>query len=61
MNRIGPFIALAISSSVVDSSPFAVSGALVMANSPEGQRYKVFEQLIRWGFAIVSSQRSSRG
>lgn len=35
VSEIGLIIALAISSSVVDSSPFSTSGVLVVANSPE--------------------------
>jgi di/tricarboxylate transporter len=50
---IGMIIALAISSSVVDSSPFSTSGALVVANAPEEDRDRVFKQLITWGFSMV--------
>lgn len=50
---IGMVIALAISSSVVDSSPFSTSGALVVANSPEEKRDQVFKQLMVWGFSMV--------
>ncbi|WP_166828350.1 SLC13 family permease [Brevibacterium limosum] len=53
VGEIGLIIALAISSSVVDSSPFSTSGALVVANSPEDQRDKVFKQLMVWGFSMV--------
>ncbi|WP_231444557.1 SLC13 family permease [Brevibacterium zhoupengii] len=53
VGEIGLIIALAISSSVVDSSPFSTSGALVVANSPEEQRDQVFKQLMRWGFSMV--------
>ncbi|SMX89015.1 Di- and tricarboxylate transporter [Brevibacterium sp. Mu109] len=53
VSEIGLIIALAISSSVVDSSPFSTSGALIVANSPEDQRDKVFKQLMRWGFTMV--------
>lgn len=53
VGEIGMIIALAISSSVVDSSPFSTSGALVVANSPEDQRDKVFKQLMVWGFSMV--------
>ena len=53
VSEIGLIIALAISSSVVDSSPFSTSGALVVANSPEDQRDKVFKQLMVWGFSMV--------
>lgn len=50
---IGMIIALAISSSVVDSSPFSTSGALVVANAPEEERDRVFKQLMVWGFSMV--------
>jgi di/tricarboxylate transporter len=53
VGAIGMIIALAISASVVDSSPFSTSGALVVANSPEPQRDKVFRQLTIWGFSMV--------
>jgi di/tricarboxylate transporter len=51
---VGMVIALSISASVVDSSPFSTSGALVVANSAEDQRDKVFRQLVRWGFSMVA-------
>jgi di/tricarboxylate transporter len=53
VGAVGMIIALSISASVVDSSPFSTSGALVVANSPEPQRDKVFRQLIIWGFSMV--------
>lgn len=53
VGAVGMIIALSISSSVVDSSPFSTSGALVVANSPEDQREKVFRQLMIWGFSMV--------
>jgi hypothetical protein len=46
-------IALAIASSVVDSSPFSTSGALVVANSPEDRREFVFRRLMQWGMSMV--------
>jgi di/tricarboxylate transporter len=51
---IGLITALAISSSVVDSSPFSTSGALVTANAPEDQRDYVYRRLMRWGFSMVA-------
>lgn len=50
---VGLIIALSISSSVVDSSPFSTSGALVVANAPEEDRDTVFKQLVYWGFSMV--------
>ncbi|MBK1783654.1 SLC13 family permease [Prauserella cavernicola] len=45
--------ALAISSLVVDASPLSSTGALVVANSPESQRDRVFRQLLAWGFSLI--------
>jgi len=50
---VGLITALAISSSVVDSSPFSTSGALTVANTPEAQRDYVYRRLMRWGFSMV--------
>ncbi|MGH3311756.1 MAG: SLC13 family permease [Streptomyces sp.] len=54
VGAVGLIIALAISSSVVDSSPFSTSGALVTANAPEEQRDTVFRRLMVWGFSMVA-------
>jgi hypothetical protein len=53
VGAVGLIAALAISSSVVDSSPFSTSGALVVANSPEDKRDVVYKGLMRWGFSMV--------
>lgn len=50
---VGLIAALAISSSVVDSSPFSTSGSLVVANAPEAEREQVLRQIMRWGFSMV--------
>jgi Na+/H+ antiporter NhaD/arsenite permease-like protein len=54
IGAIGLITALALSSSIVDSSPFSTSGALVVANSQENERDRVFRQLIIWGFSMVA-------
>jgi di/tricarboxylate transporter len=54
VSSAGLITALAISSSVVDSSPFSTSGSLVVANSPEDQRDLVFRRLVQWGFSMVA-------
>ncbi|MFI6297133.1 SLC13 family permease [Nonomuraea sp. NPDC050790] len=46
-------VALSVSSSVVDSSPFSTSGALVVANSQDSERDYVFRGLMRWGFSMI--------
>ena len=53
VGAVGLIIALSISSSVVDSSPFSTSGALTVANTPEDHRERVFKNLMRWGMSMV--------
>jgi di/tricarboxylate transporter len=53
VGAVGLIIALSISSSVVDSSPFSTSGALVVANSPAEKRDFVFKRLMQWGMSMV--------
>lgn len=53
VGAVGVITALAISASVVDSSPFSTSGALALANSPEDKRDTVYKGLMRWGFSMV--------
>ncbi|MFF2850875.1 SLC13 family permease [Streptomyces sp. NPDC058001] len=53
VGAVGMVIALAISSSVVDSSPISTSGALVTANAPEDQRDAVFRRLMTWGLSMA--------
>ena len=50
---VGVITAFAISSSVVDSSPYSTSGALTVANSPEEHRDYVYKRLLQWGMAMV--------
>lgn len=54
IGAVGLVTALALSSSIVDSSPFSTSGSLVVANAPEDQRDHVFRQLMVWGFTMVA-------
>jgi Na+/H+ antiporter NhaD/arsenite permease-like protein len=53
VGAVGLIIALSISSSVVDSSPFSTSGALTVANTPEDHRERVFTRLMQWGMSMV--------
>ncbi|MGV9315306.1 SLC13 family permease [Streptomyces sp. NPDC003691] len=53
VGAVGLVIALAISSSVVDSSPVSTSGALVTASVTEGDRETVFRRLMVWGFSMA--------
>jgi di/tricarboxylate transporter len=53
VGAIGLITALAISSSVVDCSPFSTNGALVVANAEEKDREMVFRRLMQWGMSIM--------
>jgi di/tricarboxylate transporter len=53
VGAVGLIIALAISSSVVDSSPFSTSGALVVASSGPDVRDRVFRGLMTWGLSMI--------
>lgn len=53
VSAVGLIAALAISSSVVDCSPFSTNGALVVANADADQREMVFKRLMQWGMSIV--------
>ncbi|MEV0703974.1 SLC13 family permease [Saccharopolyspora sp. NPDC050389] len=53
VGAVGMIIALAISSSVVDSSPFSTSGALVVASTPEESRDATFKRLMAWGMSMI--------
>ena len=49
----GLVIALAISATVVDSSPFSTAGALVVANAPAAERAVVYRGLLAWAAVMV--------
>jgi Na+/H+ antiporter NhaD/arsenite permease-like protein len=53
IGAVGVIIALCIASSVVDSSPFSTSGALVVANSPDERREFVYRRLLQWGMSMI--------
>ncbi len=53
VGAVGMIIALAISSSVVDSSPFSTSGALVVASSGADVRDRGFRGLMVWGLSMI--------
>jgi di/tricarboxylate transporter len=53
ISSIGFAIALCISASVVDSSPFSTAGALVLANTDEHRRDRTFKGLATWAFSMI--------
>jgi len=54
LGAVALVIALSISASVVDSSPFSTNGALVVANAPDGREPGVYRGLMIWGFSLVA-------
>lgn len=54
LGAVALVMALSISASVVDSSPFSTNGALVVANAPTGKEATVYRGLMIWGFSLVA-------
>lgn len=50
----GMIVALAISTTVVDATPFSSVGALILSNAPEEERRTVFRAMFGWGMAMVA-------
>ncbi|WP_460768411.1 SLC13 family permease [Mariniluteicoccus flavus] len=53
IGAVGVICALAISSSIVDCSPFSTNGALVVANAEASERDMTFKRLMQWGMSIM--------
>jgi len=49
----GFVIAIAISATVVDSTPFSNLGAVVLGNCPESDYERLYSGMVLWGFAMV--------
>jgi di/tricarboxylate transporter len=49
----GLIIALAISTTVVDSTPFSTAGALAVASADDDERPRIYRGLLIWGAAMV--------
>jgi Na+/H+ antiporter NhaD/arsenite permease-like protein len=49
----GLVVALALSATVVDATPFSTVGALVVANAEDEERAQVYRGLLWWGMAMV--------
>jgi hypothetical protein len=53
VDTTGLVVALAISATAVDSTPFSTVGALVVATAAEADRQRVYRGLLAWGAAMV--------
>ena len=62
VSPVGFTAAMAVSSTIVDVSPFSTNGALVLANAPESvDRDRFFRQLVAYGALVTCSPRSGSG
>jgi di/tricarboxylate transporter len=53
VSAIGVVVALAISSTIVDVSPFSTNGALVLANAQDVDRDKFYKQILNYSMLVV--------
>ncbi len=53
VSTTGVVVALALSATVVDATPFSTVGALVVANAEDEERPRVYRGLLWWGAAMV--------
>jgi Na+/H+ antiporter NhaD/arsenite permease-like protein len=53
IGAVGAVAAIAVSTTVVDVSPFSTNGAIVLANSEEDDQDRVYKQLLVFGAAVV--------
>jgi di/tricarboxylate transporter len=53
INPTGLVVALALSATVVDATPFSTVGALVVANAEDDERTRIYRGLLWWGAAMV--------
>jgi di/tricarboxylate transporter len=55
LDGVGMVAALAVSTTIVDTSPFSTNGALVVAQAGEGQRDVLLRQLIGYSVLMVTA------
>lgn len=53
ISGVGLITALALSATLVDSTPFSTSGAIAVASTSEDQRPRVTTMLLRWGLSMA--------
>jgi len=53
INTTGLVVALSLSATVVDATPFSTVGALVVANAEDEERAQVYRGLLWWGMTMV--------
>ena len=53
LSAVGFVIALGVSATAVDATPFSSVGALTVANAPDSQQQQIFKGLLRWGLSMI--------
>jgi di/tricarboxylate transporter len=53
LSTVGFVIALSISATAVDATPFSTVGALTVANAPASQQQQLFKGMLRWGLSMI--------
>jgi hypothetical protein len=62
VSPVGFIAAMAVSSTIVDVSPFSTNGALVLANAPESvDRNRFFRRLVAYGALVTLLARWCSG
>ncbi|MFV9456535.1 SLC13 family permease [Rhodococcus sp. NM-2] len=54
VGAVGVIVALAISSTIVDVSPFSTNGALVLANAQNVDRERFYKQILKYSALVVA-------
>jgi hypothetical protein len=54
VQAVGVAAAIAVSSTIVDVSPFSTNGALVVANAHGVDRNKFYRQMLAYSFLVVA-------
>lgn len=55
VGAVGMVSAIAVATTIVDTSPFSTNGALVVANAPPERRPALLRQLLRYSAALVAA------
>lgn len=50
---VGFIVALSISATAVDATPFSTVGALTVANAPASQQQRIYSGILRWGLSMI--------
>ncbi|KWX59894.1 SLC13 family permease [Mycobacterium sp. NAZ190054] len=53
ISAAGVIIAIGVSATLVDASPFSTSGAMMVASSHADERTRTFKMLLRWGMSMA--------